>query len=52
MRFPAPDPMVLILLAIMLTCMGTGAYVAYKINECSRPGFRPYGCPLVIQIGR
>lgn len=44
--------MAALLLIIMLVCMGFGAYVVYRINECSRLGFQPVGCPIVIHIGR
>lgn len=48
----APDPVIILLLAIFLAFAGTGAFVAYKIDQCSRPGFRPFGCPIVIHVGR
>lgn len=40
------------LLALFLIFASFGAFIAYKINQCSGPGFVPYGCPIVIQIGR
>lgn len=40
------------LLAFFLIFASLGAFIAYKINSCSRLGFQPVGCPIVIQVGR
>jgi hypothetical protein len=48
----APEPTFLILFVIMVICLGLGAYVVNVIESCNRPGFVPYGCPIVIKVGR
>lgn len=48
----APDPIAIILAAILAAIIGFGGFFLWKIGQCNRPGFLPHGCPIVIQIGR
>lgn len=41
-----------LLLAFFLVFAAVGAFIAYKVNQCSQPGFVPYGCPIVVHVGR
>lgn len=46
------NAVILLLLIIVLTLAGLAAYIIVQLQECSKPGFRPVGCPIVIHIGK